>query len=178
MILDMSVGLIIAVLVSFFTDNKSAILLFFGVLAALAPDLDALIFVARGGKFDQFAHEHRELLHKPLLISGIGSIFFFFFSFSFGTVWLINTLWHFYNDTVINGWGVMWLWPFKKWYFCFTKETPKNIIKTKEEQREIAAKFGNPNWVKESYFKINIFLIYEILVFLSAIISTVFFIKM
>lgn len=162
MYLDIALGLIVGLTVAFLSEEYSLAIVFFGVVAALAPDIDFLVYVVRRRfKVDHFAHEHRELLHSPILFSGLGAIVISFFSPVYGVVWFFGTLWHFLHDTFDGGWGIRWLHPFYKGFFILAAYSPKKHIATKDEQRAIASKYGNPDWLKEEYFVPNVKLFTE-----------------
>jgi hypothetical protein len=151
MLLDIIFGLIIAILSNFTfgTPESKAAALLFGVFCALAPDIDFIIYIFRNKfKIDQFAHEHRDLLHKPLFFIAIG-IPLFLISPEMGMIWIIGTLYHFIHDTIDGGWGIMWLYPFSRNYYTLTSYSPKKIIPTKEEQHSLAMRYGDPYWFKK-----------------------------
>jgi hypothetical protein len=122
---------------------------FFGIFCSLSPDVDFIIYLSRNRfKVDQFAHEHRDLFHKPIFFIIIG-IALYFFSSEIGLIWMIGSLYHFLHDTFEGGWGIMWLYPFSKKYYTLVSYSPKKIISTKEEQRSLALKYGNPHWFRK-----------------------------
>ncbi|MBU4332596.1 metal-dependent hydrolase [Patescibacteria group bacterium] len=162
MILDISIGLLVAVGVGFLTDGTSIVLVVFGGFSAVVADVDFFIYLLRNNwKVDQFAHEHRDLFHNPIIFSlGGGIILLSVFGPSWALVWVLGTIYHFVHDTLESGWGVRWLYPFDKRYFTLASYSPQRIIRDKAEQRQIAAKHGNPDWLKEES-KIRPRLVYE-----------------
>lgn len=177
MYFDIGIGLLVGLLGSIISGEQSLWLVIFGALSALAPDIDFILYlIKRRGKIDHFAHDHRDMLHKPLLFSaGIGFLIGYF-SPIFGWVWFFGSLWHFIHDTFDGGWGIQWAHPFKHDYFTLASYSPQHHFKTKEEQTKIAAQYGNPNWLEEGYFKINPRLIAELIIFTIAIILTLLWI--
>ena len=162
MYLDIALGLVIGFLVSIFSGEHSFILILFGVVAALAPDIDFIVhLIQRKGKVDHYAHEHRDLLHKPLLFSaGIG-LLIGLWNPLYGIVWCLGTLWHFIHDTFDGGWGIRWFHPFYFGYFTIAPYSPKRHFRNKREQHEYATLHGNPNWLEDDYFRLNRRLITE-----------------
>lgn len=170
MFLDIAVGMIIGVVVAALTGQVNVLMVLFGVFSALAPDIDALIYLVRnGGKVDHHAHEHRELLHRPLFFSGGGAIIvWWFFGTPYALLWFLGTLAHLLHDTFDGGWGIRWLDPFYEGYFTLASYSPKKHIPNLEEQRVIAEKYGNPRWLQESYLKMNVKLATEYAVLAGA----------
>ncbi len=178
MFLDIGAGLMLGILVGILTNNNSMLLVILGGLAALAPDLDFLIYLYKKNfKTDEFSHEHRDLFHKPILFSLGGGLIFLFFSPTLSLLWFLGTIFHFVHDTMHHGWGIKWGYPFDKRYFIFSSRVPKKIIQTKEEQRELAIKYGNSEWLKEGYLRINRGLILELIVLAIGILIAIWWIK-
>jgi len=142
---DLIIGFIVAAVVGLVlnVENKISVVVF-GMIASISPDVDFLVYWIRKKKIDQFAHEHRDLLHYPLWFPTIGGLLFWYiFGWVFGIVWFLVTMGHFIHDTGEGGYGIRWLYPFNKKYFLL-----KSI--TKEEQRKLAEEYGNPDWFKQS----------------------------
>lgn len=171
MILDISVGLLLGVIVNFFTVNNSLALIIFGGVFAIIADIDFIIYLSKNNwKVDEFAHEHRDLLHNPIIFSFLGGVILFvFLGWSWGLLWVLATSYHFLHDTIESGWGIRWLYPFSKKYFTLAPYSPKSVIEDKKEQRHIAAKYGNPNWLKEET-RIKPRLILEIFLLLTIVV--------
>ena len=151
MLLDILFGLILGISMNFIIGTPDSMLpaLFFGVFCSLFPDIDFIVYLLRNRfKVDQLAHEHRDLLHKPIFFI-IAGIALYFLSPEIGSIWMIGNLYHFLHDTIEGGWGIMWLYPFSKKYYTLVSYSPKKIISTKEEQRALALKYGNPHWFKK-----------------------------
>jgi hypothetical protein len=155
MYVDIVVGLMIgwgAILVS---GQYNLWLVFFGMFATLAPDLDFIVYMIRKkGKIDQYAHEHRDLLHKPFLVTIGGALLFALTDPFYGMIWFLGTLWHFVHDTFDGGWGIRWLYPFYFGYFTLASHSPVHHIRTIEEQRALATS-GDPQWFWSGYLKWN-----------------------
>jgi hypothetical protein len=147
--IDIAAGLFIGWVAGEVLGEPTLPLLLFGAFAAIAPDIDFLVWIIRrGGKIDQYVHEHRDLLHHPLIVSLGGGIFIAFFAPLFGVVWACATLWHFIHDTFDGGWGIRWGSPFFRGYFTVASHSPVRFIRDKAEQRRLAAS-GNPDWIGE-----------------------------
>lgn len=155
MYLDIFVGLCIGLLGSFISGEVNIPLVVFGVFAALAPDIDFIIYLMRHQwKIDQYSHEHRDILHKPLLFSVLIGIVLFVGGYSlYALLWMLGTTWHFMHDTYDGGWGIAWLYPLKKGYYTRASYSPQTYIATKEEQRKIATQHGTARWMDESQIR-------------------------
>lgn len=111
MFFDIGVGLLLAVIIGAITSvEPSWQFSLVGLAGALWPDLDFIIWVMRGNRVDHLTHKHRDLLHRPLVLTPLLTI----------TVWLclewqsgilfgVATLAHFTHDTIGHGWGIRWL---------------------------------------------------------------------
>jgi hypothetical protein len=114
-------------------------------------DADMILFLLRGRKLDQYAHEHRDLFHRPILFTGIGT---WMLAERFGAphawIWFIGTTFHFLHDTFVGGWGIKWLSPICEWYITYAPYSPVRVIRTKEQQRVLAGRLGNPKWADPS----------------------------
>lgn len=156
MYLDIAVGLVIGWSVSLISGEPALPFLLFGIGATLAPDLDFIIWLIRNKwKVDQFAHEHRDLFHKPVLLGLGGGLLIAFFNPLYGLVWFLGTMAHFVHDTFDGGWGIQWLHPFYYGYFTLASYSPQCHFRNKVEQRAVAAVHGNPRWLEEEYLKPN-----------------------
>lgn len=173
MYLDVAIGLLIGLLVAVFSGEYSPWLPVFGVVAALAPDLDFIVYLVRNkGRVDQYAHEHRDLLHKPLLFSVGGASVVMAIDPVYAIIWLLGTLWHFVHDTFDGGWGIRWAHPFSGGYFTRAKYSPKKYFKDKADQHATAATHGNPDWLAEDYLRLSRRIIRQI-VFLGVVLAGV-----
>lgn len=150
--LDIFAGFVIGSIATGILGEWHLGLVLFGVFSALTPDIDFIVYMIKNKwHVDQYAHEHRDLLHKPLLFSLIiGLVVFAFGNAAYAWVWIAGTLWHCAHDTFEGGWGIQWLYPFYKGYFTLVSYSPKKYIRTKEEQRALAAQYGNPQWLKNA----------------------------
>lgn len=148
MYLDIIIGLLVGLSVSELAGGQDPWLIPFAVFAALAPDADFIAYLIRNrGRVDRYAHEHRDLFHRPLLFSVGGGILVALFDPAYGTAWFLGTLWHFIHDTYDGGWGIRWADPFSPGYFTLASYSPKRYFRDRTEQRETALGYGNPgNW--------------------------------
>lgn len=165
MYIDIAVGLIMGWLVSLSTGDQHLVLMAFGVFATLAPDIDFLIWLVRNKwRVNQFAHEHRDLLHRPLLFGVGGGVLIALWDPVFGLVWFLGTSAHFIHDTFDGGWGIQWLHPLYFGYFTLASYSPKRHIRNLTEQREIARVHGNPHWLEDQYLRPNPKLVGELMI--------------
>lgn len=156
MYIDIAVGLLIGWGVSLLTGESHFHLMLFGMLATLAPDFDFLIWLARNKwRVNQYAHEHRDLLHLPLIFGVGGGLLIGLWHPVYGLVWFLGTMAHFIHDTLDGGWGIQWLHPFYRGYFTLASYSPQRHFRNKDEQRAIASVHGNPHWLEDQYLKPN-----------------------
>lgn len=173
MFFDIGVGLLFGVLMNILLGGSPWFVILFGAITMIMPDLDFLIYLYKNNwKTDQFAHEHRDLFHNPILFSGGGALILLAFGWRWSLIWLIGTVLHFIHDTLQSGFGIRWLYPFYGGYFTLVSYCPQKHIRTKTEQRRLVAKYGNPNWLGDEYFNVSHKLIVEIGIFLCGILAT------
>ena len=86
---------------------------------------------------------------------------------------------HFIHDSVGIGWGVQWLYPFKKDHYSFFyqydtySKIPKKLIyvwKDGEIER-LEREYGNPNWFHDIYLRGHPYGLVEYAVFLAALVA-------
>jgi hypothetical protein len=178
MLLDIGAG----ILFSLFFSRVFGIALypFFlagGVFFSLLPDLDFLLNWKKG--FTAKGHEHRNLLHYPLLFISLGSIILLFFDYRWAILFAVTTFFHFVHDSIGIGWGVRWPYPFSKNYYAFfyhhdlSKDSthPKIFYSwSSVEVERLAGEYGDEHWFRNIYLKFSPFAIVEYLVFIFALI--------
>ena len=90
---------------------------------------------------------------------------------------------HFIHDSIGLGWGIQWLYPFKKNYYQFFYTVNKNANKSlvysykPEELDSLAEKYGDKDWFKNIYLKFHPYSIIEFLVFLISLVVLFFTFK-
>jgi len=174
MLLDIILGLILGLVSNaiFGTQDSLAFALIWGILCSLLPDVDLIFYSLKHNlRNNQFAHHHRDFLHKPIffLVPGIA---LFLLSPEFGFILTLTTLLHFVHDTFEGGWGIMWLYPFSKKYFTLVSYSPQKVFHDKKEQDLIASQYGRPDYFK---IKIDYKIILQIILILAVIISIFFY---
>lgn len=158
-----------------FSGESNLLLVAFGVFATLVPDIDFIIWLMRNRwRVDQFAHEHRDLFHKPLVVGLGGGLLIAFFNPLYGLVWFFGTMAHFVHDTFDGGWGIRWLYPFYFGYFTLASYSPQRHFRNKTEQRAIAAVHGNPQWLEEEYLKPNKKRLFEVVLLVGVFLIIIF----
>jgi hypothetical protein len=157
MLVDIIIGLLLSAVISGVTSHTvpSLSLIILGVIGALLPDIDFIIWVIKQrGVINEWAHKHRDILHYPLLLipAAFGMTLYFFGQ---PEAWLVSlgTLAHFIHDTMGIGGGIRWLWPFDNrfYYLEQAKQSWKLHKWTPQEQDAIARQRGNPNWIRDMY---------------------------
>ena len=177
MFLDIAFGIFGAII--FANSQKvelSLFLILFGVISILLVDLNAFV-PTKKYKLDKFHHNHRELLHYPLVFIPAGFVLaLIIFNLPLAILFAVLSFLHFIHDSVGIGWGIQWLYPFsKKFYKFFSDETnelsTRFLISWTPIEQEIAAKkYGRDNWIKYYYFRPTPISIVEYSAFIIALI--------
>lgn len=131
------------------------------VVFIVLVDIDCLFRIAEKGWIPGFGHEHRDWLHWPLIYMPLGTVIIWYMAgWQFGVLFLALSLAHFIHDSIGVGWGVAWLRPFSSRYYKFFSRPAEDasvtftrlvVSWTPEEQKEVAAKYGNPYWIRDTY---------------------------
>ncbi len=169
MFLDIAVGIFgVTVFVHLTGAEPSAWLFTFAIACALLPDADVLFHLLRGHPLGKYAHRHRTFLHYPLLF--LPAVFLTLlplgFSYSFMATGLV--CWHFLHDSVGIGWGVQWQYPFGKRYYKFMDAGSFVRGRTPQQVEQVAAKRGDPDWLRNTYFRPSPTLILELVMLVIA----------
>lgn len=178
MFFDIGVGLLLATMVGIATGTEpSWTLLFIGVVGSLWPDLDFFVWVVRGNKIDHLTHKHRDLLHRPLVLTPIlTALVWVWLGWQAGILFGIATLAHFTHDTIGHGWGIKWLWPLDNHYWChrsFGDQPVRLHVWTQQEQDVLCEQYGNRHWMKQAYGGLSRSLIVELIIITAGIVSVV-----
>ncbi len=178
MLLDIGLGILIPIALSkIFGFGLTNSFLAFGVIFSLLPDIDFIIhklFLPKTSSIKD--HLHREILHFPILYIITGAIVVFLIKKDLLLLFIICSLFHFIHDSIGIGWGIQWLMPFGKNYYQFFttyKENPKKAIVysyTKKQIDSLSEKYGDANWFKNIYLKLHPYSLFELFVFIIAII--------
>ncbi len=152
-----------------------------GIPLAMLPDLDAIPeLFAKGsiGATSDHNHDHRELLHHPLLFFILGAVSGAMFGY-WGWVFLFATMLHFVNDLYGTGWGIALFWPFSKdRYKFFTDEDNEMSFGWADLLRRLPIQelptriesHGNENWLADSYYRVSTVATIEYSIFLLAVV--------
>ena len=161
--LDVGVGLLLGVLLNGLTNYDYGLCLAIGVTASLLPDLDYLWKIIRTKSLPQ--SEHRDGLHYPILVVPILGLIGSAINPYIGLTLALGAFIHFMHDSVGIGFGIKWLFPFKKnsYMFLFQIKTPANIDMPKQrlyswndkERNEMIKRYSYPGWIKFVYFQPN-----------------------
>lgn len=172
--LDIAIGIGAAFLTAMaFSLPLAGWLFVVGVGFALLPDIDFLLYLGKRSA-DEFSHEHRDLLHNPLLYLPIGTVLLAVIHPPLGFLFLLASVGHFIHDSIGGGWGVRWLYPFSKNYFKFFSDErgaySRNLIAvwTPHQQKQAARAYGDPQWLTH-YLNFSPTLIFEISVLIILI---------
>ncbi len=179
---DIANGIFAVVLASFVTHTEVVWWYFLiGIPLAMFPDVDALPELFKRGKVsatEDYANDHRDILHFPVLFLIVGVMLILQFGF-WGWVFLFATMLHFINDLYGTGWGIPLLWPFSKkrykllgrranrlksvlvedgdWQKLSSDERRlRGIVSwSQEELQYYITRWGMDNWIERIYLKLN-----------------------
>ena len=179
MLFDIGVGILLAIITTeFFNLPLTVAFLIGGVVFSLLIDIDYVFYLGGGGS-SKYVHKHRDLLHYPLLYIPLGMLLISFFNFSWAVLFGLCSLFHFFHDSIGIGWGVQWLYPFKKDHYAFfyryqpqhKERLPKKIVYIwkHEDIGALSEKYGDENWIKNIYWRWHPYAVIEFLVFVSAL---------
>lgn len=167
--LDIGVGLLLGVLLNGLTTLSYGFCLSLGVLASLMPDLDFIWQYLRTKHMPETTH--RDRLHYPLLAVPIAGIIGWLILPPIGLIFLLGTFLHFLHDSIGVGFGVKWLFPFKRNSYLLlyqtglptNKDMPRKILHSwsDAERRVVVEKYRDPDWIKHIYFQLHPFGIFE-----------------
>lgn len=120
--IDVCSGIVAVFIATTFTHGTFSVPLFiFGICAALLPDIDFVLrFIHTGRVLDNEAIFHRDYLHFPLVTLSVGgATAIYFLGTGWGITFILAFLAHYIHDSVDNGCGVPWLWPFSTLRYQF-----------------------------------------------------------
>jgi membrane-bound metal-dependent hydrolase YbcI (DUF457 family) len=176
--LDIGVGILLSIFMSrLFHIPLSPIFISTGILFTLLPDLDFLVAFKKnlGAK----SHEHRDVLHYPLLFVPIGTALMFLVDYRLSILFAFASFLHFLHDSIGVGWGIQWLYPFSRnhYAFLYQYDSPQKFIYiwTPEEVVQLSSQFGDPHWIKNIYFKLHPYAIIEFAAFAFSIIMLILY---
>ncbi len=187
MFLDIGVGILLSIITSkLFGLPLTVAFVVAGIIFALLMDIDYILHLFTGGS-SKNAHRHRDLLHYPLIYIPLGTLVISLFSNSYASLFALCSFAHFLHDSIGIGWGVQWLYPFKKDHYSFLyiyrpphqeRLPQKNIYVWKHEDIDmLSKKYGDPNWVKNIYWRWHPYAIIELLTFILALVVLYFYIQ-
>ena len=168
----------------FFQMPLTASMIGAGILFALLPDVDYLLHLARGNS-SRDAYKHRDTLHLPLVFVPVGVVLLYPFGHAWAVLFGAASFLHFVHDSIGIGWGVQWLWPFCDDHYSFlyiyrppgrTEYLPRKWVYV-WRHRDIeawAARYGDPDWIKNIYFRPHPYAIVEFTALLIALIMLFF----
>ena len=187
MFFDIGVGILVAIAAGLILDvDLSFWMVSWSIFFAVSPDIDFLYFFSRRGDTKR-DHNHRDLIHYPILYLPIGTIIIWLiFGKIWGIIFLISSFLHFVHDSIGIGWGIKWLYPFSKKNYAFlylysgkVKKGLRKIVFSfdRESMNRNVEKHGDPNWVKNIYYKWHPIAIVEFGVFLLSVIILILYVK-
>lgn len=159
--LDIGIGLLAAYVGRYYLGIDPTTALVASIVFVVLPDLDAVIQIIWRGSVHRMDHTHRDLLHRPLLYVPIGTALAALCGGSaIALLFAVLSLAHFVHDSIGTGWGIAWLRPFTRRYYKFFSRAYGDasltihqlvVSWTPDEQRTVAAQYGNPDWVRDTY---------------------------
>ncbi len=126
------------------------------VAFSLWPDVDTLVHLTilriRKSSWREtfrwatgkWAHEHRNILHIPLLLMPLTAIISLW-SWPVSLVFLVLSIIHFGLDSFGIGWGIRWVYPFSTRQWKFHQGSIQSW--TPEELKEVVESEGDDNWL-------------------------------
>lgn len=185
MLLDIGLGILTAVSASILFDTElSWTLISLGIVFALVPDIDFLLeYIKHGSVGGKFLREHREITHYPITYIPATIIVYVIWGKVIAFMFIAGAILHLIHDSMGIGWGIKWLWPFNRNSYKLFAEKDNSLSKnflvywTSEELPRFVEKYGDPNWIKNIYFRPTIISIIETLGFLLSIILLYLFIR-
>lgn len=170
-LMDIAYGIFFAWFISKIMSHPISIWTYgFGICLALSPDLDVLF------QKKEINSEHRDIgLHYPIII-----VFIFLFSFiSFFWTLLASfcLLAHFVHDSIGEGPGLKWLWPFSQRHYKFFEKAngKRNFIRslTPDEVKQMSLPLKE--WIETFYLRPTAQVFSGIIAFVLAIILVLLF---
>jgi len=174
---------IFAIIFASYITNTEVLWWYFpiGILLAMSPDLDAIPELLKRGRVSassEYATDHREGLHYPIIFIFIGTLLSYFYGF-WGYTFLLAIILHFINDLYGTGWGIPALWPKNKkrykflgrrvnrmksvliedgdWEKLSNSERKLRLVVSWEESEltSYIQKWGVDKWIEKYYLRIN-----------------------
>ena len=184
MFLDIGLGIITAILFSFYFHFELSFLLVPAIIFSLLPDLDFVLYKV----FDihpEKGYKHRDLFHYPLLYSLVGFVaIYIFFNRWYPWLFLVISFLHFVHDSIAYGRGIKWLWPFSKdgyaFFYFYSRVNKKGLwqpvfIFNEEAIKKFDEKHGDEDWIKNIYLKFHPIAAIETLVFIISLLWLYFY---
>jgi hypothetical protein len=181
--LDIGVGLLLGIVMHGVSGLNYYDCLLLGTVACLLPDLDFVWPVLRG-KYS-YKKVHRDGLHYPLIfIPGVGLAGALLNPYV-GLTFALGAFIHFAHDSQGIGWGVKWLFPFRNISYAFLYRAKLSADKgmpqkpyyhwTDEERAASMAKYADPHWITQIYFRPNLYGAIEYTVLAIGIIASLIY---
>lgn len=180
MLLDIGLGIIWGIVFDMVVgDHSLGTYVWFGIFAALSPDMDFIYHLLRGGTMHD-DHRHREVLHQPIFLLAGLVIFGLLFSWSLGWLFVVGALGHFVHDSIGIGWGVQWFAPLKTDHYTLLYRVhtadkpapPKKLVYVwpNKDIDKLNKQYGDDDWFKNTYLKWHPFAIVELAVFVLSLV--------
>lgn len=135
--LDVVIGVMISLVLSKTFNQPFFLPVIIGIFFVFLPDVDLAIWLVRHrGKLDRWSHEHRKLLHYPIIYLSLGYIITqTVLNDFYALLFLTCSFFHFFHDSFGIGWGIKWLFPFSRKNFKF-------LEKHSDEKRRLVASWN------------------------------------
>jgi hypothetical protein len=181
--LDVGLGLLLGILLNIISGFNYHLCLLIGVIACLLPDLD-FVWPVITGKYS-YKKPHRDGLHYPLIFIPVVGLAGLLIDPSIGIIFALGAFLHFIHDSIGIGWGVKWFFPFSKTSYSFlyrpklaaSRDMPQKLFYhwTDKERAESLAKYADPHWIKQIYFRPNIYGAIEYAVLIVGIVVSILY---
>ncbi len=178
MFLDIGIGILLSIWTSwFFRENLTFPLVLAGIAFALLPDIDFFVeLIKHGSVGGKIIREHRELIHFPIIYIPVAILIYAMFGVMWAVLFSLAIFVHFLHDSIGIGWGIKWFWPFsKRSYKLFSEKNGKFSYQlvvswNPEELAEVAANYGDPDWIRNFYLRFHPVAIAEFSFFIISLI--------
>ncbi|NBC30797.1 MAG: hypothetical protein GVY29_12495 [Spirochaetes bacterium] len=197
---DWANGIFAVVLAAYFMGTDVAWWHFLiGIVFSHGPDIDALPELWRRGQIGADAEhdgDHRDGLHYPLALLAFGGVAAWLFGY-WGLILFFSLVLHLVNDLYGTGWGIKLFWPFSSrqykllgrrvnmakwllhsqglWDTLSNNERRLRLLVSWEpaELPTYMARYGDPNWMQNTYMRINWISGIEYALFLIAVVLVI-----
>jgi len=185
MLLDIAIGIFGAGLIARVMNVEPSALLGYGIVFALLPDLDYIIYKTLGLHPDK-GYKHRELFHYPLIFLPAGYLLLrLLINPAVSLTFTVVSFLHFVHDSIAYGRGVTWLYPFDRrgyaFIYLFSRVVKKGLwqpvfIFDQAAIEKFDREHGDEEWIKHIFWQFHPIAIIELAFFIVSLVYLYFII--